>query len=128
MLRRLTRGIIILSGGCPPNAGRYAMAENIFSENNEVNGLRITEVRVYPFKDSPSLGHLRGLAQIVLNGCLLIRALRVMDGPNGLFVAYPLDPFYKGEEFKSIVTPMGDDFRSLVERTVLVKYEELIRD
>ena len=102
--------------------------ETIFPENNEVSGLRITEVQVFPFKESPSLGHIRGLAQIVLNGCLQIRGLRVMDGPNGLFVAYPLDPFYKGEEFKSIVTPMGDDFRSLVERTVLAEYEELIRD
>lgn len=102
--------------------------ENIFSENNEVSGLRITEVQVYPFKESPSLGHIRGLAQIVLNGCLQIRGLRVMDGSNGLFVAYPLDHFYKGEEFKSIVCPLDGEFRSFVEAAVLAKYREATQD
>lgn len=102
--------------------------ETIFPENNEVSGLRITEVQVFPFKESPSLGHIRGLAQIVLNGCIQIRGLRVMDGPNGLFVAYPLDPFYKGEDFRSIVTPLDSGFRSFVEAAVLSKYREATQD
>ena len=102
--------------------------ENLFPENNEVSGLRITEVQVFPFKETPSLGHVKGLAVIVVNDCLQIRGLRVMAGDNGMFVAYPLDPFYKGEEFKSIVTPMDSGFRALVEEAVLAKFNELTRD
>lgn len=99
--------------------------ENLFEDNDEVAGLRITEVKVFPFKDSPSLGHLRGLAQVVLNGCLQIRGLRVMEGVDGLFVGYPLDPFYKGEEFKNIVCPVKACLREYVARVVLGKYREL---
>ena len=100
------------------------MVENIFSENDNVKGIRVTQVLVFPFTDCPSLGHMRGLAQIVLNDCLQVRGLRIMEGNSGLFVSYPLDPFYKGEDFKSIVVPMDVELRALIEREVLAKYEE----
>ena len=99
--------------------------ENIFKENDEVAGLRITGVKVFPFKEGPSLGHLRGLAEIVFNGVLDVRGLRIMEGCNGLFVSYPLDPFYKGEDFRSIVCPLGGGLREYVESVVLGKFREL---
>ena len=41
--------------------------------------LAVTQVQVFPFKEGPSLGHLKGLAQIGLNDQMVIRELRVMD-------------------------------------------------
>jgi stage V sporulation protein G len=84
----------------------------------------VTAVQVFPFKDTGNtLGHIKGLASIVLNDALTIRGLRIMDGENGLFVGYPLDPFYKGDECRSIVFPMTRELREHIENCVLEKYQ-----
>ena len=88
--------------------------------------LAVTQVQVFPFKEGPSLGHMKGLAQMVLNDQMVIRGLRVMDGVNGLFVSYPLDPFYKGEDFKSICNPITRQLREHIENCVLEKYQAAV--
>lgn len=85
--------------------------------------LAVTQVQVFPFKEGPSMGHLKGLAQIVLNDQLVIRGLRVMDGENGLFVGFPIDPFYKGEDFRSICNPLTRQLREHIENCVLEKFQ-----
>ena len=88
--------------------------------------LAVTQVRVFPFKDSANLGNVKALAEIVLNDQLVIRGLRVMDGVNGLFVSYPLDPFYKGEEFKYLCNPITRQLREHIENCVLEKYQATV--
>ncbi len=88
--------------------------------------LAVTQVQVFPFKDSVNLGHLKAMAQIVLNDQLVIRELRVMDGLNGLFVSYPLDPFFKGDEFRSMCNPITRQLREHIENCVLEKYQAAI--
>lgn len=85
--------------------------------------LAVTQVQVFPFKDGVNLGHLKGLAQIVLNDQLVIRGLRIMEGINGLFVSYPLDPFYKGDGFRSIANPLTRQLREHIENCILEKYQ-----
>ena len=88
--------------------------------------LAVTQVQVFPFKEGVNLGHLKGLAQVVLNDQLVIRGLRIMDGLNGLFVSYPVDPFYKGEDFRSIVNPITRQLREHIENCVLEKYQAAV--
>ena len=88
--------------------------------------LAVTSVQVYPFKEGPSMGHIKGLASVVLNDQFLVRGLRVMDGVNGLFVSYPLDPFYKGEDFKSICNPITRQLREHIENCILEKYQAAV--
>lgn len=90
------------------------------------DSLAVTTVNVYPFKEGPSLGHLKGLASIELNGQFLVRGLRILDGENGLFVGYPNDPFYKGEEFRFICQPITRQIREEIENKVLEKYQEAV--
>lgn len=108
------------------------------AENNEKNVkkeakvssafdcLAVTQVNVFPFKEGSNLGHMKGLAQIVLNDQIQIRGLRVMDGENGLFVGYPNDPFYKGEDFRSICFPITRQLREHIENCVLEKYQAMV--
>ena len=84
--------------------------------------LAVTQVQVYPFKETPSMGKLLGMASIVLNDQLLVRHLRIMEGENGLFVGYPMDPFYKGDDFRSVCFPMTRQLREHIENCVLEKY------
>ena len=88
-------------------------------------GIKVTKVQVFPFKETQSLMYTKGLATITLNDAIVVRGLRIMDGPNGLFVAYPLDPFYKGEDARSEVAPSRDDVRSYIEAVVLNKFNEV---
>lgn len=88
--------------------------------------LAVTSVHVYPFKENPSMGKTRGLANVVINDQLLLRGLRIIDGANGLFVSYPNDPFYKGEDYRTIFNPITRQFKEHVEHCVLEKYQEAL--
>ena len=84
--------------------------------------LSVTQVQVFPFKEGPSMGHLVGKASVILNDQFQIRGLRIMEGENGLFVGYPMDPFYKGDDFRSLCFPITRQLREHIENCVLEKY------
>lgn len=88
--------------------------------------LTVTNVQVFPFKEGPSMGHMKGLAQVVFNDQFVIRGLRIMDGTNGLFVGYPNDPFYKGEDFRCICNPVTRELREHIENCILEKYQAAV--
>lgn len=90
--------------------------------------LAVTQVQVFPFKEGPSLGHLKGLAQVVLNDQLVIRGLRIMEGDYGLFVGYPVDPFFKGDDYRTFVNPLTRKLKEHIEACVLEKYHAAIGD
>ena len=97
--------------------------ETIASKSTAFDCLAVTQVQVFLFKEGVNLGHLKAMAQIVLNDQLVIRGLRVMDGVNGLFVSYPLDPFFKGDDFRSICNPISRQLREHIENCVLEKFQ-----
>lgn len=90
--------------------------------------LAVTNVQVFPFKEGANLGHIKGLATVVLNDQFLVRGLRVADGENGLFVGYPNDPFYKGEDLRSMYFPVTRQLKEHIENCVLEKYLELTKE
>ena len=90
--------------------------------------IEVTKVDVYPFKEGMYTGHVKAVANIVLNDQIQVRGLRVMDGKCGLFVGYPNDPFYKGDDFRSIVFPLTEELRYHIEKRVLEKYDEATKE
>ena len=93
------------------------------TEKKEISPcLAVTSVQVYPFKEGPSTGKMLAMASIVLNDQLQVRGLRIMEGENGLFVGYPNEPFYKGDDFRSVCFPMTRQLREHIENCVLEKY------
>ena len=90
--------------------------------------IEVTKVDVYPFKEVAYIGHVKAIANIVLNDQVQVRGLRVMDGENGLFVGYPVDPFYKGDGFRNIVFPITAELRHHIEKSVLGKYDEATKE
>ena len=88
--------------------------------------LSVTQVQVFPFKEGPSMGRMVGMASVILNDQLQVRGLRIMEGENGLFVGYPNDPFYKGEDFRSVCFPMTRQLREHIENCVLEKYKAFL--
>ena len=88
--------------------------------------MQVTDCKVFPFREGPSMGHIKALANITLGDQILIRGLRVMDGENGLFVSYPIDPFFKGEDFRNVCFPMARNLREHIENCVLEKYQAVM--
>lgn len=90
---------------------------------------KVTAVEVFPFNATSKLAaekHLLGIATVVLNDQLIIRDLRVMDGENGMFVAYPLrDTKLHGSAFayQSVVNPIKRELREHIEDVVLEEYQ-----
>ena len=109
--------------------GHEIMAEAPVKEEHPTDSqfdvLAVTSVQVFPFKDAVNLGHMKGYAQVIINDQLVIRGLRIMDGENGLFVGYPIDPFYKSDDCRSICFPITRQLREHIENCVLEKYMAL---
>ena len=72
--------------------------EKVVNVSTNFDCLAVTQVLVYPFR----------------------------DGANGLFVSYPLDPFFKGEEYKTICSPISRQLREHIENCVLEKYQAAV--
>lgn len=91
-------------------------------ESEFFDRLQVTEVHVFPFKDTGNLGHVKGLATVVLNDQLKIRSIKIMEGENGLFIGFPIDPFFRGDDFRSIVATTTSALREHIENCVLEKF------
>ena len=98
------------------------MAKKKETTENGFDCLSVTSVQVFPFRSGVNMGKMLGLANVVLNDQLTIRGLRIMDGENGMFVGYPADPMYKGDDFRSSVFPITRALREHIETCVLEKY------
>jgi stage V sporulation protein G len=99
------------------------MSNTTEKQEQNFDCLAVTNVEVFPFNEGVNLGHLKGLASIVLNDQLVIRGIRIMGGELGLCVGFPNDPFYKGEDLRSVVFPITRQLREHIEACVLEKYQ-----
>jgi stage V sporulation protein G len=87
--------------------------------------LTCTDVQVHPVKDI-KLAKTRALAKVTINQQLVLTGLRVVEGANGFFVSYPIDPNYKSEDYHSVYYPLHKELREHIEAIVLEKYMEAV--
>lgn len=87
--------------------------------------LNVTKIQVFPFKETPNLGPVKGMASVEIEGAILIRGLRIIQPANSdeLVVGYPLDPFYKGEEYKNIVLVKDPYLKAEIDKQVIDKFK-----
>jgi stage V sporulation protein G len=102
-----------------------AHAKFLLNETNYPDGaygMKVTSVQVYPMKE---MGKTKALARIVLNDSLQLTGLRVVEGASGLFVSYPQDLTYKGEDYRSVFYPVTKDLREYIEEQVLIAFNKI---
>ncbi len=78
----------------------------------------ITDVRVFPVDEDK----LKAYVTITLDGCFVIRDLKVINGTTGLFIAMPAKRRKDGS-YKDIAHPLNADTRDRMEKTILSEYE-----
>lgn len=84
--------------------------------------MEITEVRIFPVDEEK----LKAYVTITLDGCFVVRDLKVIQGTTGLFVAMPAKRRRDGT-FKDIAHPLNQETRDRMERAILDAYEREIR-
>lgn len=82
--------------------------------------MKVTQCQVYPLREPQ--GKTKALARVLLNDELQLTGLRVIEGANGLFVSYPNDPNYKGEDYRSLYYPVTRALRDRIEEVILAKF------
>jgi len=102
------------------NAGHEVERERS-SHTTNMDCLKVTNVQVYLLKEA--MGKTRAIARVMLNEQMQLTGIRVVDGANGLFVSYPNDPGYKGEDFRSLYYPVTRELREHVEQCVLEEFQ-----
>ena len=80
--------------------------------------MNITQVKVFPVAEEK----LKAYVSIVLDDCFLVSDLKVIQGPNGLFISMP-SKRKKNGEFKDVAHPLNRETRELMERRILEEYE-----
>jgi len=86
--------------------------------------MEITEVKVFPVSEEK----LKAYISIVIDGCFVVRDIKVILGTAGLFVAMPSKKRKDGE-YRDIAHPLNQETRERVERIILEAYQaEVVRN
>ena len=82
--------------------------------------MKVTNVNL---KKVENQGNLKAYATIILNDSLVIHNLKVIEGKEKLFVAFPSQ---KGtdDKYRDIVHPILSDLRKSIESEILAKYND----
>jgi stage V sporulation protein G len=81
--------------------------------------MEITQVKVFPVEEEK----LKAYVSIVLDDCFLVSDLKVIHGPNGLFISMP-SKRKKNGEFKDVAHPLNRETREMMERRILEEYQK----
>jgi len=81
--------------------------------------MNITQVKVFPVTEEK----LKAYVSIVLDDCFLVSDLKVIQGPNGLFISMP-SKRKKNGEFKDIAHPITTEFRQMVQERILEAFDK----
>jgi stage V sporulation protein G len=77
----------------------------------------ITDIKVFPVDED----RLKAYVTITFDECFVVRDLKVIQGPAGLFIAMPAKRRKDGT-FKDLAHPLNAETRAWIERQVLDKY------
>lgn len=86
-------------------------------------GIEITEVRVTLLNDQQH-DRLKAFVTMTLNNVFVVRGLKIIQGPNGVFVAMPSRRRPDGQ-FRDVAHPINNETRRHMEDVILTEYRRL---
>lgn len=82
--------------------------------------MQITDVRI---RIAQPEGKLKGYAAVTFDNCFAVHNIKILDGPNGFFLAMPSRETPKGGR-RDIAHPINAQFRSELEARVIDAFHE----
>ncbi len=86
--------------------------------------MNITDIRIRTV-DVP--GKMRAIVSVTFDDMFVVHDMKIIDGPNGLFIAMPSRKTPSGE-FKDIAHPLNSEAREMLQSKVLAAYEKYITE
>ena len=87
--------------------------------------MKITDVRVRKIE---KVGKMKEVVSITIDNEFVVHDIKVIEGEKGLFIAMPSKKTADGE-YRDIAHPINSETRSMLEETILQKYQEsLLQD
>lgn len=83
--------------------------------------MEITDIRI---KKVAGDGKMKAVASVTFDNAFAVHDVKVIDGPDKLFVAMPSRRTPDGE-YRDIAHPINSDMRSLLESKVLSAYDAI---
>ncbi|MCX6093285.1 MAG: SpoVG family protein [Candidatus Bipolaricaulota bacterium] len=84
--------------------------------------MQITKVEIRPMRNE---GNLKAFCSVVFDDVFIVHSVKIIQGKESLFVAMPSREVKNGE-FRDTAHPIDNDFRLLMEETILAKYYEVV--
>ena len=84
--------------------------------------MKITEVKIFPTNEE----RLKAYVTITIEACFVVRDLKIIQGPTGLFVAMPSKKRKDGQ-FRDIAHPLNKETREMIEDQVFLAYENELK-
>lgn len=81
--------------------------------------MEITDVRVFPVEEE----RLKGYATITFDSCFVVRDVKIIEGPKGLFVAMPSKQRKDGT-YRDTAHPLNSEIRGKIESKVIGAYRK----
>jgi stage V sporulation protein G len=86
--------------------------------------MKVTDVRLRRLQPE---GRMRAYASVTLDDEFVVHEMRIIDGPNGMFVAMPSKRAANGE-FRDIAHPITADARQSIQAAVLQAFAQASTD
>jgi stage V sporulation protein G len=64
---------------------------------------------------------------IVFDNCFMVREIRVIEGPTGLFLSFPTKKLRDGTHW-DIAFPANAETRMMIQQAILAEYEKIVAD
>lgn len=84
--------------------------------------MKISEVKVFVVNED----RLKAYVSITIDSCFVIRDLKIIQGPSGLFVAMPSKKRKDGQ-FRDIAHPLNQETRAQIEDAVFNAFENELK-
>ena len=84
--------------------------------------MKISEVKIFPVNED----RLKAYVTITIEGCFVVRDLKIIQGPQGLFIAMPSKKRKDGQ-FRDIAHPLNQATRQHIEDMVFEAYENQLK-
>jgi len=85
--------------------------------------MELTEVRVFPVDEDK----LRAYVTITIDGCFVIRDLKIIRGTSGLFVSMPSRKRKDGS-YRDIAHPLNNETRRMMEERIISEYRRVMAE
>jgi stage V sporulation protein G len=85
--------------------------------------LDITEIKIYPFDTSSAGGKTLAMAQITINGALILKGFKVIEAKGGgLFVGFPS---VKGKDgkWRETVATIDNETKTMIRDRIIEEYK-----